>query len=115
MNSSRAVAASGGAAHSRACWSGDSKSAGTPDAVAVVFVDTQEFANHGGRQREGEIVDDVSRLAVHDRLEQFVDELGDVVTELADERRAERLAHEPAQAGVIGSVAVEEAVRLKVG
>ena len=105
MISSRCCSASNGSrpsvsvcAQSRSC-------------VAVGVGHAEHVGDHPERQREREVGDHVHRAvaARHDGVERVVDQLLHAGRQLLDRPGREHLLHQPAEAGVVGRVEVEDA------
>ena len=89
----------------------DDRSGPLGDLRLVGLGHPEHLGDHVERQREGQVGDDVTVAALGDRVEHLVDELLHPRSQRLDRRRRERLAHQPAQAGVVGWVDVEHARR----
>ena len=72
--------------------------------LAVAGGDTEQLADHGDGELEGEVVDDVEVARVAQRRQQLLGQHGDSGAEPFHRARSERLADEAADAGVIRRV-----------
>ena len=77
------------------------------EALVVRHRDAQHLADHDDRQRIGELLDQIHRVVVVHLRQEAIDDLLDVRPEHLHHARGEGLAHETAQPGVIGRIAVQ--------
>ena len=77
--------------------------------VAIGVGHPEHLGDHGERQREREVGDDVHLAGRGHGVERVVDELGDLGAQLAHALGGEHLAHELADAGVVRGIDVEDA------
>ena len=79
--------------------------------VPVAVGHAEHLRDDRERQGEREVADDVGLILGRHRVQRGVDELLDPRPQLVDHLRREGLRHQPAQAGVVGWVDVEDRVR----
>ena len=81
----------------------------------VLGGNAEHLADDLDRQRVGEVADHLDRALLERGVEQAVDDLLDPRPKLLDDLRCERLAHQAAQAGVVGWVEEQERTDLARG
>jgi hypothetical protein len=84
------------------------------DPVPVDVIDIKELADHLDGKRVGQVIDHIERPKVECSIQQFVDQLCDVIAQLADDESFERTRHQRTQTSVLWWVLVEKEVLLKV-
>jgi hypothetical protein len=77
------------------------------EALVVRHRNAEHLADDNDRQRVGELLDQVHPVVVLHRRQEVIDDLLDMRPEHLNHARSERLAHQAAQPGVIGRIAIQ--------